>query len=515
MNTDLLITPDEMKQIDEATIASGISGFALMRMAGGAVAARVLDLFPEARRVVVLCGPGNNGGDGYVAASALAGSGIPVQIHALGDTARLAGDAAEACAAWGGEVRRLDDYRPKEGDVVVDALFGAGLAREIDGSPASCLQRVRESGVPVVAVDLPSGVSGLSGHVLGIAIPASETVTFFAKKPGHLLMPGRALCGPVTVVDIGIPARMVGIASGLLRENGPDLWKNDIPRIDGASHKYTRGHLGVFSGPRSGTGAARLAAAAGSAVGAGLVTVASPPDALSVNANHLTSIMVHELDSLAAAGQWASDKRFTAFVLGPGFGVGETARRYVLEVIAPSSARLVLDADGITSFAHDREALFGAFAEPGRLVLTPHAGEFGRLFPDIAQDGELSKVAAARKAAALSNAIVLFKGSDTVVASPDGRAVVNANAPSWLATAGSGDVLSGIIGGLLAQGMATFEAAAAAAWIHGEAACDVGPALTADDLPHAVGTVRALFSPGKQIGDRPSEPFRARAGTSS
>ena len=485
--SDLLVSPEEMGRIDRAAIASGIVGYALMRMAGEAVAARVLSRFPEIARAVVLCGPGNNGGDGYVAAAALRRAGVSVAVHVLGDPQGLRGDAALAHAACGLATFPVADYRPQPGDVVVDALFGAGLARPIEGTAAECLGRVGESRSPVVAVDLPSGVSGNSGKVLGTAVQAHETVTFFARKPGHLLQPGRSLCGELTVADIGIPRRLAAIASGNVRENGPACWLSLFPAVVSSAHKYARGHLGVFSGPMSGTGAARLAAAAGAAIGAGLVTVGSPAGALGVNASQLTAVMVREVDDAEAVRTWVADRRMTAFVLGPGFGTGQKAREFALAIAA---AKLVLDADGITAFAGRRDALFSAFAgDPTRLVLTPHAGEFGRLFPDIAADGTASKVEAARRAAAMANAVVIFKGSDTVVAAPDGRAVINANAPAWLATAGSGDVLAGMVGGLLAQGMQAFEAAAAAVWIHGEAAHLLGPGMTADDLPSAVGKV--------------------------
>ena len=388
----------------------------------------------------------------------------------------------------------------QQGDVVIDALFGAGLARPIEGAAAECLDRVGGSGIPVVAVDLPSGVSGASGKVLGTAVQAQETVTFFARKPGHLLLPGRSLCGELTVADIGIPRRFAAVASGAVRENGPAVWRSSFPSLDGGAHKYARGHLGVFSGPMSATGAARLAAAAGASIGAGLVTVGSPAAALGVNASQLTAVMVRGIDDAKAVGDWAGDRRMTAFVLGPGFGIGGKAREFALALAA---SRLVLDADGITSFADRRDELFSAFAgQPTRLVLTPHAGEFGRLFPEIAADESASKVEAARRAAAMANAAVIFKGSDTVVAAPDGRAVINANAPPWLATAGSGDVLSGMVGGLMAQGMPAFEAAAAAVWIHGEAAHLLGPGLTADELPAAVGRVRIDGSHRREVERR-------------
>lgn len=473
-----------MAAVDRAAAASGINSYGLMVRAGGAVAAAALRLYPEALRFVVLAGPGNNGGDAYVAARALLESGAAVVVHHYGDPARLKGDAARACADCPLAGTPLEDYRPQEGDVVIDGLFGAGLDRPVPESVAAVIARVSEADLPVIAADLPSGLCGRAGRVLGAAFRAAHTVTFMTPKPGHLLLPGRTLCGTLEVFDIGIPLRLVEAQGETLFENGPGLWAQSLPRIEAASHKFRRGHLGVFSGGPSATGAARLAAFAGLKAGAGLVTVAAPHAALSANAAHLTAVMLKEIDDLAALKRWLEDPRLAAFVLGPGFGVGERARDFVLEL---SDRPLVLDADGITSFAEESDLLFSAFAGgETHLVLTPHEGELARLFPDIAADDAASKVEKARAAAARANAAVIYKGADTVIAAPDGRAAINTNAPPWLATAGSGDVLAGITGGLMAQGMPAFEAAAAAVWIHGEAGNRAGPGLTAEDLPEAI-----------------------------
>jgi hydroxyethylthiazole kinase-like uncharacterized protein yjeF len=324
-------------------------------------------------------------------------------------------------------------------------------------------------------------VSGASGQLLGTAFRASRTVTFMTRKPGHLLMPGRERCGTLSVVDIGIPARIIRAhEDGRLAENTPEQWGSAVPAGVMETHKYKRGHLAVFSGSATATGAARMSAMAGLRAGAGLVTIASSKDALPVNAGALTAIMLHEIDDVVALEKWLDDKRLATFVLGPGFGPGEKARQFVL---ALADRHLVLDADGITSFKDDPAQLFNAFAEGAtRLVLTPHEGEFGRLFPDIAADDSLSKVDKARAAARRAHAAVVYKGADSVIAAPDGRALINSNAPSWLATAGSGDVLAGIVGGLLAQGVPAFEAAAAGVWLHGEAAQRAGKGMTAEDL---------------------------------
>ena len=482
----LIVTPQEMGRIDRAA-ALDLSSYGLMERAGQAVAAAALRRFPGALRFAVLCGPGNNGGDGYVAARALQAAGAAVTVHALGDTAALAGDAATAFARFSGTVAPLAAYAPRPGDVVVDALFGAGLSRDVPPAVADLIETVcRKALLPVLAVDLPSGVDGRTGQVRGAAFEAAATVTFMCRKPGHLLLPGRSLAGDIEVFDIGIPARLLARHADHMRVNVPAIWRLALPAPDGGTHKYGRGHLAVFSGPAAATGAARLSADAGLRAGAGLVTLLSPREALSTNAAHLTAAMLKPVDGEADLSALLEDRRLETFVLGPGFGDGRRARAYV-RLLAEGGRRLVLDADGISAFRDDPAALFRLFSEGSpRLVLTPHDGEFARLFPDLAADETLSKIDRAREAAARSNGILILKGADTVIAAPDGRVLVNANAPPWLATAGSGDVLAGIVGAHLAQGMPAFEAAASAVWRHGEAGRIAGEGLTAEDLPGAI-----------------------------
>ncbi|MBB4064789.1 NAD(P)H-hydrate dehydratase [Gellertiella hungarica] len=481
--TTLLLTPEEMGRADKAAALSGIDSYGLMERAGQAVAAAALRLYPEAKRFVVLCGPGNNGGDGYVAARALAQAGAETTIHALADTAGLKGDAAEAHRRCALPVAPLSAWRPAVGDVVIDAVFGAGLARDVPPDLARVIREVGERELPVVAVDLPSGLDGLTGQIRGAAFMASHTVTFMTAKPGHALLPGRQLCGPVEIFDIGIPHRIVNSVAGRLRVNRPGLWT--LPDTDASSHKFRRGHLAVFAGGPSATGAARLSASAGLRAGAGLVTVGATPEAVPALAAHLTAVMIREIGDPHVLADWIADPRLTAFVLGPGFGTGKRARDYV-ELLA--GRPLVLDADGITSFRDNPDQLFSLYEDASlpTLVMTPHEGEFARLFPDIAGDAEAGKVEKACRAAARARAVIVYKGADTVIAAPDGRAFINDNAPPDLATAGSGDVLAGIIGGLLAQGMPAFEAAAAGVWLHGEAGKRAGAALTAEDLPEAL-----------------------------
>jgi hydroxyethylthiazole kinase-like uncharacterized protein yjeF len=490
-----LLSTSEMAEADLLTVAGGIAGITLMENAGRAVADAVAAL--GVRRVLVVAGSGNNGGDGFVAARLLAERGHEVRVALAGDRARLKGDAALAAGRWSGETAAANPASVRDCDVIIDALFGAGLDRDVEGPPQAMIDAINASGKPVIAVDLPSGINGNTGAIMGVAVKATCTVTFFRKKPGHLLLPGRLYCGPVEISDIGISPTVLDTIKPQTFANDPDLWGGvfAVPRPEG--HKYSRGHAVVVSGGLSTTGAARLAARAALRAGAGLVTIASPREALAVNAASNLAVMVRPVDGAAELAEFIDDKRRNAIVLGPGGGVGEDMRAQVLTALQ-SRAATVLDADALTSFADDPSVLFAAIATRPEcpVVLTPHAGEFGRLFNEIDRQSRVfAKLEKARIAAKSSRAIVLLKGADTIVAAPDGRASIAQNAPPYLATAGAGDVLAGLIAGLMAQGMAAFEAASAAVWLHGEAAGEFGPGLIAEDLTEALPAVyRRLFA---------------------
>jgi NAD(P)H-hydrate epimerase len=480
-----VLTTAEMAAADAFAVAQGIPSLTLMENAGRAVAEEIAARFAPCR-VVVLCGPGNNGGDGYVAARLLKARGFDAVVarNTVGK-----GDAAAMAARWEGRTVPLERAALEGAALIVDALFGAGLSRPLEGVYALIADSANAAGLPIVAIDVPSGLSGDSGRPLGdTVVRAGLTVTFFRRKPGHLLLPGRMLCGVLVVADIGIaPAAAEGVT---LHENSPGLWRYPWPALDG--HKYARGHCVVVSGPAHATGAARLAARGALRIGAGLVSVASPPDAVAVNASQLTAVMVKIVAGGEGLAALLADSRFNAVVMGPGLGVGAGTRALVMAALAggrpDQRPALVLDADALSSFHDDPDALFARLH--GRCVLTPHAGEFGRIFPGLLEKA-VSKVEAARMAASRSGAVMLLKGADTVIASPDGRAAINANAPAFLATAGAGDVLAGFIGGLLAQGMASFEAACAGAWLHGAAAAAFGPGLIAEDLPEVTPKILA------------------------
>jgi ADP-dependent NAD(P)H-hydrate dehydratase / NAD(P)H-hydrate epimerase len=481
-----LLTSEEMGQADCLAMEGGVPGLELMENAGRAVADEVATRFPDASEVAVLCGPGNNGGDGFVAARHLLDRGYRVRLGFKGEPNRLPPDAASMAKAWTGAVEPLSAELLSRAEIVVDALFGAGLARPIEGDFAALIETVNSGGLPVVAVDVPSGVDGTTGAVKGIAVRALATVTFFRLKPGHLLLPGRALCGETRVADIGIPDSVLDTIKPKTFANEPSLWLPHFPWPTPQGHKYARGHAVVVSGPAFSTGAARLAAMGALRAGAGLVTVASPKDAVAVNASQLTAIMVRAADDAKDLAQLLSDDRKNAVLIGPGVGVGESTKAKVMAALA-SNAAIVLDADALTSFASGPDSLFAAIrGRSAPVALTPHEGEFARLFGQI---GEGAKLEAARTAAARSGAVVLLKGSDTIVAAPDGRASINATSSPWLATAGTGDVLAGMILGLLDQRMDPFASVSAAVWMHGRAAQLFGPGLIAEDLPEMLPTV--------------------------
>lgn len=490
-----LLTPDEVAEADRLSVAAGTPIETLMQRAGVAVADAAARRLQQGARIVVIAGPGNNGGDGYVAARVLRQRGYRVTVVRDRIPDERAPAARAAAERWDGAVVPLASFGGPGPDLIVDALYGAGLSRPIAGEAAALVEAVNASGVPVLAVDIPSGIDGTTGAIRGAAVSAVETVTFFRRRPGHLLMPGRLACGTVRTADIGIAENVLGAIAPKTFANEPPLWRHAYPVPSPLGHKYSRGHGVVVSGGLTSTGAARLTAMGALRAGAGLVTLASPPEALAVNASHLTAIMLARMEGPEGLAALLADRRRNAICLGPGLGVGEATCALVAEALA-SGAATVLDADALTSFAEAPQRLFaGIRAWPDRTcVLTPHAGEFARLF---GPGPVVSKVDAARKAADLSGAVVVLKGPDTVVAAPDGRAVIAANAPPWLATAGAGDVLAGIVTGLLAQGMPAFEAAAASVWLHGEAGRAAGLGLIAEDLPAALPAVLSgLLSDG-------------------
>jgi NAD(P)H-hydrate epimerase len=479
-----ILSAQQMREADNLTIESGIDGYALMTGAGQAVADEITE-YLENKKALILCGPGNNGGDGFVAAVILRERGWQVRVACLVETENLKGDAAKAAREWDSEVLSFGEIEIDDSEIVVDAVFGTGFQGTLPDEAARLFDRIRRARIAVIAIDIPSGVNGDTGEVDSNTLRASMTITFFRKKLGHALMPGLAFCGPVAIHDIGIEGSVLNETGIAAYENHPVLWQNRLRRKSAFDNKYTFGHLIVLGGKEM-TGAALLAAHSAMRVRTGMCTIVGPEETSTIYRSYLPSLIFEEYKDIASFAGHLQDKRRTAALIGPGMGSGdyEALRKAVLDCCEMGEEKaLVLDADALNAFQGRPDDLFEVLHK--RCVLTPHEGEFERLFDDL----EGIKPLRAIEAAALSGAVILLKGADTVIATPDGRCIINTNAPPLLATAGSGDVLAGMIAGFLAQGLPTFEATCAAAWIQGEAAYSFGPGLISSDLPDLIPAV--------------------------
>ena len=471
-----------MDRAEKLAMEAGVSSLTMMENAGRAATEEVVRRFPRGSRIAVLCGPGNNGGDGFVCARYLRERGYQVRLSLLGRKEELQRDPKEMARRWDEAIEPFGVKSIEGAQAVVDAVFGIGLSRDVSGPVAQVIEEVATRAIPVVAIDVPTGIDGTSGAVRGAAFKAVSTITFFRRKTGHVLLPGRLYCGDVRAAEIGIPASVIEqIQPGALA-NDPDFWLRFFPKVRVDAHKYDRGHAVVVSGPMERTGAARIAARTALRAGAGLVTVATSKSAFYINASQLSAIMVDAYDGAEGLAELLEDKRITSVLIGPGAGTDPEVKDLVAAVLA-SHATVVLDAEAITAFSEAPAELFERIKAriPALTIMTPHEGEFKRLFPELAE--EPSKIVRARRAAEVSGSVIILKGADTVAVHPGGLAAVNENAPPWLATAGSGDALAGLVTGLAAQGMAAFDAATAAVWIHGELAQNFGPGLIAEDLP--------------------------------
>ena len=473
-----LLSSGESAKADALAVKGGVKSFALMEEAGRLSAMSILRHYSLARTIHILCGEGNNGGDGYVVARHLMEAGRAVRVFHFGAPPK--GDASQAAQKNPAPVQSLEDAdEALDADLLVDALFGTGLSRALSGAAAECARRAKKARTPLVALDMPSGVECDSGAIVGEAFRASRTLTFFRAKRGQHLMPGRGFCGEVEVLDIGIHNDVLEKIKPQSFLNAPSLWGQDFPLPQQDAHKHRRGHAFILSGDPLHTGASRLAALAALRVGAGLVSLFGKKTALAIHASHLTSVMLEPCPApKALRALLQKDPRINSLLLGPAASVGRRTRNFALAALS-SDASIVLDADALTSFAAKPQKLFDAIArkKPASVVLTPHEGEFKKLFPTISG----SKWARAREAARISGAVLLLKGPDSIIAHPKGQTIINGTGSPYLATAGTGDVLAGIIAGLLAQGMSAFEAAAAAAWLHGKSAPSAG--IISEDLP--------------------------------
>ncbi len=487
----ILLTPDQSRRADAWTIEHGTSALALMEAAGRAVAEIIVDYvgtpLEVGGEIIVLCGPGNNGGDGFVAARHLDEWGYPVRVISVGDDANLPTSAKKMAAQWKGPSTHVGEQPINGAAVIIDSLFGTGLNKTLEGPLAELIDQANDTDAFRLAVDMPSGLDALTGNILGTCFKADATVTFFHKKVGQQVAPGRFYCGGadhVHVADIGIPDAVLEDITPTYFANSPGLWSQAYPFPGPASHKYDRGHLLVLGGKEPTLGASRLASLAALRTGAGLVTLAASSETYAIQAGALDDVMVRRFDSAFGFIGMMSDPKINTVLLGPGAGVGEKTAELVMQATL-KRRNMVLDADALTSLVGRIDVL--ASTENCEIVLTPHEGEFARLFPNLDYKGD--RISAVRRAAGLSGCTVVLKGVSTVVASPDGRVSIASNAPSFLSVGGTGDVLSGMIGSLLAQGMPVFEAASAAVWLHGEAAMKAGRGMIASDMLPAIAKV--------------------------
>jgi len=495
-----VVSAAEMRAAEAALFARGTPSFDVMAQAGLAVVEAIRARWASPfKRALVLAGPGNNGGDGFIVARELRSLGWDVHVAAARPKDAYTGDAARAAALWEGRVASLEPGALaglEDGDcVVIDAIFGIGLARPVEGEVKAVIHALHGRPCPIVAVDVPSGIDADTGAVLGAAPRATLTVTFAWPKRGHLLLPGREWSRDLCIADIGCRAEDLPDLAKAARVNGAPLWLGALPSPSAADHKYTRGHALVVGGAAM-PGAARLASRAARRIGVGMLTVAAKHEAHGFYLADQPGLIVRASEGSRDLAALLADRRFTAVLVGSGLPP-DRATRAEVETAAEAGRAMVIDGGGLTAFAGGSSAL----ASFGRtsIVLTPHEGEFARLFPDLAEMPD--KLSRARAAASASRCTIVLKGADTVIASPDGRAAINADAPAWLATAGSGDVLAGLVLGLLAQGVPAFEAAAAAVSLHGEAGALFGPGLIAEDLPEMIPEVlRRLAEPDEEAG---------------
>lgn len=475
-----LLTTEEMIRAEKLAIEAGTSSLTLMENAGSSVAEDVVRRFARGSKIVILCGPGRNGGDGFVAARRLRERGFHIRLALLGEKEKLPPEPMEMAKRWDESIEPMSPQCLDGAQVIVDAIFGTGLRDDVRDIPAQMIEEITKRRLPVVAVDMPTGVDATSGQIRGSAFKAVSTVTFFRRKTGQVLFPGRLYCGDVTAADIGIPASVMKDVGPRVFSNQPELWLKYYPRLKIDGHKYDRGHAVVVSGEMERTGASRLAARGALRVGAGLVSVATSKAAFYINAAQLTSIMVDAFEGPEGLSGLLADPRKNAVLIGPGAGVSQETQELVSAVLA-SEAGVVIDADGLSAFADEPVHLFDQIKQrTAPVIITPHEGEFARIFPDLAE--KTSKLERARRAAQISGAVVVLKGPDTVIAAPNGVAGLTENGKPWLATAGTGDVLAGVILGLLAQGMEALDAAMAGVWLQGEVARVCGPGMISEDM---------------------------------
>jgi hydroxyethylthiazole kinase-like uncharacterized protein yjeF len=486
--TSEILSTHQMKLAEKAACTGKTNSFTLMQRAGKAVAEEIISRYSK-QPVLVLCGTGNNGGDGFIVASTLKKKNWDVTLACAADTHDLQGDASRAADTWRDDIVSFEDLEIPEDGLIVDAVFGTGLSRPVEGQIYETLISLRETECPIIAVDVPSGMNADTGECQDCTPQAEITITFGWKKPGHLLLPGRQAAGEIIVADIGIDPELLPSIGPFMHENSNELsWGAEDFDKPIYAHKYHHGHVVVLGG-RTMTGAASLAASAALRMGAGLVTVVAPADTAIIHQLQNPSLIVEPIGELARFKEHIKDPRRNAVLLGCGAGLDNIGalKKIVFDSVQATPQKIcVLDADALSVFEGDTKVLMSVLGD--HCILTPHEGEFARLFPDL----KGSKPERAFAAAKRSGAVIVLKGADTVIASPDARLVINSNGSGWLATAGTGDVLAGMIVGLAARGLLDpFDVACAAVWMHGRASELAGVGMISSDLAGHIPAVWA------------------------
>ncbi len=481
----LLLNKETAYLIDKMAVDEGVSLSDLMETAGKRSAEIIInEIVPKIKnfnkKIYVICGPGNNGGDGFVVARYLKEEGISIRILSLNSEKELNNVVMQKLKDLDTELENIGEISFSEADVVVDAIFGVGINRPVNKNYVKVFREINKESKLIVSLDIPSGVDTDTGLLMPEAIKADHTITFVYPKLGHYLLPAKKYVGNIHVVDIGIPINVNSkIENGyMFHLNSPDYWISDFKWPAEDDHKYKRGHVLVQSGPESSTGAARLAAISALRIGAGAVTLSSSREALNVNATHLTSVMIKEINNSEEFFNFLDQKKINSLIIGPGCGVNQFTKELTLNALNYKIS-LILDADAISSFEEESVDFIKALEySKADVIITPHEGEFNKIFGNL----KGSKIERTKSAAIKSKSTVILKGNDTVIASPDGEVIISDKTSPFLATAGSGDVLSGICGGLTAQGMKSFKAACAAQWIHSSIGLIAGPGLIAEDM---------------------------------
>jgi len=471
------------KDLDKRTIKKFIPGYKLMENAGGVIFKIIKKKFKKKKKIKILCGPGNNGGDGFVVAKLLEENGFQdVELFCLVTKNKLKGDAKIAANNFNKNLKSFNDFKISSNDLIIDGIFGSGLKRNISGNLKKIIEKINLKKPYCISIDTPSGINGDTGEIQGTALKSNDTITFTTKKPGHLLSPGSEYCGNVIVGDIGINLEKLSFKPRIF-ENHPDNWRSKFPWPNQKSHKYTRGFSLIICGEKM-TGASRLAARAAARIGCGLLCLGVPRKSFNIYSTENPIALIEIVDDKKDLNNLLKDKRINTILIGPGFGISKKKLELILKVVKEKKRLIVLDADALKN--NFKKILL---KNKTKIVITPHEGEFLQVLKDLNIKNKKNKFSIVIEFIKKTKINLILKGNKTLICSQDGKISINTNTSPFLATGGSGDVLAGMITGLISQGMDIFNACCASVWIHGEIGRMKGPGLIAEDLPEMIPKV--------------------------